>query len=79
MLGKILYVAGKCDKHAFIFHATPFITILKNKYNEHKYSYIIFIFHAYSKLTSGSGENFEKYKIRKTGQTQKYFKCFTLC
>jgi hypothetical protein len=63
MLDKILYVAGRSDMHAFIILAVSFINILTNRYNEHMYSYIIFIFHKYSKLTSGSGANFEKYKI----------------
>ena len=58
MLGKILYVVGKYDTHVFIFLAVSFITIHKNSYYKHKYSYIIFIFHTHSKLTSGSGANF---------------------
>jgi len=58
-----LYVAGKSDRHAFIIPAISFITILANRYNEHPYSNIIFIFRKYSKLASGSGANFEKYKI----------------
>jgi hypothetical protein len=78
MLGEILNVAGKCGTHAFTFLTISPITILKNRYNKHKHSHTIFIFHTYSKLTSGSGANFKKYKIRKTGQTQKYFKYFAL-
>jgi len=70
MVDKTLYVVGKSDRHGFIIPAVSLITILKNRYI---YSYIIFIFHKYSKLTSGSGANFEKYKIRRTDQTQKYF------
>ena len=79
MLDKTLYVAGKSDMHAFVIPAVSFITILTNRYNEHTYSYIIFIFHKYSKLISDSGTNFEKYKIWRIDQTQKYSKYSTLC
>jgi hypothetical protein len=63
MLDKISYVAGNIDMHAFIIPAISFIALLTNGYNEHTYSYIIFMFHKHGKLTSGSGANFEKYKI----------------